>query len=302
MEKKPLVSVVMITYNHENYIKEAIEGVLMQECDFEIELILANDCSSDQTHEVIQDILNLHPKANIINYFNHDKNIGMMPNFLFALKQAKGEYIALCDGDDYWIDSLKLRRQFLFINEQENCIACFENAQIKLCDGTFLRNYYEFSYSKKISIKEMFLLGGSTFPTSSLFFKNCIDYYPDFFLNSHAGDSCLLFLLLDKGSIIYDGFAISSVYRKHNSGVFTSSNDKFSEMKKSIILYNKVNRYFGFKYNKEVKNAIQKQLTVIFNSTGFFCVKNLELLKILNIVDVITTLKLKILIKFNGKK
>ena len=82
MEKKPLVSVVMITYNHENYIKEAIEGVLMQECDFEIELILANDCSSDQTHEVIQDILNLHPKANIINYFNHDKNIGVNYNKL----------------------------------------------------------------------------------------------------------------------------------------------------------------------------------------------------------------------------
>ena len=88
MEQKLLVSVVMITYGHENYIRQAIEGVLMQECDFDIELILANDCSPDQTHEVIQDILNTHPKANIINYFKHDKNIGMMPNFLFALQKA----------------------------------------------------------------------------------------------------------------------------------------------------------------------------------------------------------------------
>lgn len=300
--KKPLVSVVMITYGHETYIREAIEGVLMQECDFDIELIVSNDCSPDKTHEVIKDIINTHPRANIINYFNHKENIGMMPNFLFALKQAKGEYVALCDGDDYWIDTLKLNRQFLFINQNESCVACFENAQIKLSDGTFLRYYYEISEPKKFSPNEMFLLGGSTFPTSTFFFKNCIDYYPDFFNNSHAGDSCLLFLLLDKGNIIYDCFAVSSVYRKHKSGVYTSSNDKFSEMKKSIILYKKVNKFFIFKYNKEINNAIQKQLIVIFNSIGFFNAKNIELLKILNIIDVYTIIKSKFLIKFNGNK
>ena len=111
MNHKHKVSVVMITYGHEKFIREAIEGVLMQECDFEVELILANDCSPDQTDSVIQDIIKNHPKGCWIKYIRQENNIGMMPNFIFALKQCKGKYIALCEGDDYWTDPLKLQKQ-----------------------------------------------------------------------------------------------------------------------------------------------------------------------------------------------
>ena len=75
------LSVVMITYGHEKYIREAIEGVLMQNCNFEIELIIADDCSPDDTESVVQNIIKSHPKGNIIKYIKHQKNKGMMPNF-----------------------------------------------------------------------------------------------------------------------------------------------------------------------------------------------------------------------------
>jgi glycosyltransferase involved in cell wall biosynthesis len=116
---KPLVSVVTITYGHENFIAQAINGVLMQECDFEVELIIANDCSPDKTDEVIKEIIKNHPKASWNKYIKHEKNIGMMPNFIFALKEAQGKYIALCEGDDYWIDPYKLQKQVDFLEANE---------------------------------------------------------------------------------------------------------------------------------------------------------------------------------------
>lgn len=105
------VSVCMITYNHENYIKEAINGVLMQKTDFNVELIISNDCSPDGTDEVVREIIKTHPKGYTINYVNHKKNLGIMPNLLFTVAQCKGDYIAMCEGDDYWITPDKLQKQ-----------------------------------------------------------------------------------------------------------------------------------------------------------------------------------------------
>ena len=126
----PLVSVCMITYGHEKYIEEAINSVLMQECDFDFEFIISNDCSPDATDSVIRSILNTHPESSPIVYHKQEKNLGMMPNFLFALDQCKGDFIAVCEGDDFWTDKLKLQKQVDFLRENEDCSLCFHNASI----------------------------------------------------------------------------------------------------------------------------------------------------------------------------
>jgi glycosyltransferase involved in cell wall biosynthesis len=120
MITQPIVSVVMITYGHEKFIAQAINGVLIQECDFEIELIIADDCSPDKTNSVIHNILLSHPQSNRIRYFKQEKNIGMMPNFISAIEQAQGKYIAICEGDDFWTDSLKLQKQVNFLENNED--------------------------------------------------------------------------------------------------------------------------------------------------------------------------------------
>ncbi len=112
-----MVTVVMITYGHEKYIREAIDGVLMQQCDFAVELLLANDSSPDNSDIVIHDIMKNHPKSNRIRYVKHEKNIGMMPNFLFALKEAKGKYIARLDDHDIWTDVHKLSKQVALLEK-----------------------------------------------------------------------------------------------------------------------------------------------------------------------------------------
>lgn len=118
---KPKVSVVTITYAHEKYIEDTLRGVLMQQYDGPIEFIIANDNSPDQTDEVVKKFFDIHPiPENIeIKYTCHQENKGMMPNFIWALEQATGEYIALCEGDDYWTDPLKLQKQVDFLEENE---------------------------------------------------------------------------------------------------------------------------------------------------------------------------------------
>ena len=113
------ISVCMITYGHEQYIRQAIDGVLMQECDYEIELIIADDKSPDDTKKVVAEIVNNHPNGNWIKYTKHKENKGVVENFIWALNQCTGKYIALCEGDDYWTDPLKLQKQVDFMEANE---------------------------------------------------------------------------------------------------------------------------------------------------------------------------------------
>ncbi|MBP7508034.1 MAG: glycosyltransferase family 2 protein [Prolixibacteraceae bacterium] len=114
----PLVSVHMITYKHEQYIRQAIEGVLMQVTDFGYDLIIADDCSPDKTPEIVNEIIRTHPKGSCIKYYRHSENLGMTKNGLFAFSKCTGKYIALCEGDDYWTDQMKkyksLQKQIQF--------------------------------------------------------------------------------------------------------------------------------------------------------------------------------------------
>ncbi len=122
MIKYPKISVVTITYGHQDYIIDTLKGVFMQQYKGEIEFIIANDNSPDDTHRVVTKFLNNStiPSNVHIKYTKHDKNFGMMPNFIWAMQQVKGKYIAICEGDDYWIDPLKLQKQvdFLEVNEE----------------------------------------------------------------------------------------------------------------------------------------------------------------------------------------
>ena len=138
MKQDLTVSICMITYNHEKFITQAIISVLEQVCDFEIELILMDDCSTDSTSEVINSLLENHPKSSVVKYIRHEKNIGVIPNFIQALKKCNGKYIALCDGDDYWIDKNKLQMQVDFLENNNDYVLTHTNVftlnnEKKLC-------------------------------------------------------------------------------------------------------------------------------------------------------------------------
>lgn len=171
-EKKPLVSVVMITYGHEHYIAEAIHGVLMQETDFEMELIIANDKSPDNTDAVVRKIISEHAKGNIIKYTSHQENLGMIKNFNWTLNQAKGKYIAICEGDDYWTDPLKLQKQVDFLEANPTYgLVCTNYTSDEITTP--------FDTSKEISLKD--ILKDSAVGTVTALFKKelIIEYFKE---------------------------------------------------------------------------------------------------------------------------
>ena len=121
----PKVSVIMTTYGHEQYIREAIEGVLMQIVDFQVELIIANDCSPDGTDQIVREIMQEHPNGHWIKNVLQAENLGMIGNSIDAFNHAKGKYMAFCEGDDYWTDPLKLQKQVDFLDcNQDYGLVC----------------------------------------------------------------------------------------------------------------------------------------------------------------------------------
>jgi glycosyltransferase involved in cell wall biosynthesis len=174
MEEKPMVSIVMITYNHENYIEQAINGVLIQNCDFDIEFIIANDKSTDKTDQIINDIIDQTtiPDHIKLRYYNHPNNKGMISNFVWALNQAKGKYIALCEGDDYWTDALKIQKQVDFLEGNEGYSMCFHRVQLlineKLEKDTITRKVPQTTSTSD-------LLKGNFIHTPSVVFRNHFD-------------------------------------------------------------------------------------------------------------------------------
>ncbi|MEG1611126.1 MAG: glycosyltransferase [Alistipes sp.] len=128
MNKLPMVSVCMITYNHAPYIRQAIEGVLMQQTSFPIELIIGEDCGTDATRAIVKEYETQRPDLIVGQYPEHNR--GMMNNFMTVLSASQGKYIALCEGDDYWTDPLKLQKQVDFLEAHPDYGMCYTNFDI----------------------------------------------------------------------------------------------------------------------------------------------------------------------------
>lgn len=219
---KAMVSVCMITYNHQDYVIEALQGVLQQICDFDIELIVSNDCSTDQTHHVISEFLKDNKAKNIkVNYFNHPKNLGMMSNFIFTLNKCKGKYIALCEGDDYWTDPSKLQRQVNFLEANKDCCLC-HHSQFKLNETGLFKDSRFKDLNDGVIHNASDLFSFKIQPqTRSMLFRNCLtseDMESDFLKQAVFGDFAICFLLAQYGKIGYINQEMA-VYRITKSGV-----------------------------------------------------------------------------------
>lgn len=241
MQNKPLVSVIMLTYNHAPYLKEAIEGVLMQKTNFEFELIICNDASPDNSSEIIKALAEKYP--NIIRYFYHEKNIGFEENQRFAFEKCRGKYVAYCEGDDYWTDENKLQFQFDFLEQNPDYV--MTTARTK----AYLQNTCETKDDGKDSMfrgqpfvdytQESFFRERPTQTLTYLIRKDAIDLkwidiYPDYrdlYYFYHA-------LEFGKGRAFNK---IVGVYRLHDGGVF-SALDIEKQLNTSINLFKNIKK------------------------------------------------------------
>ncbi len=217
-----LVSVCMITYAHENYINDAIQGVLNQKCKFDIELIVSDDCSPDNTNKVVEEIKNTSDTNNIIKYVRHDINKGMANNFIWTIQQCKGKYIALCEGDDYWTDPFKLQKQIDLLEKNIDCQGVFHKSKIIYEETSLKFSFKEFypNFNKPFFTIQDFIELGNLIPTASLVFRNNFSLKEIGVLNNVKiiPDITINFINLLKGNYVFID-ELMSVYRINKGSV-----------------------------------------------------------------------------------
>jgi len=223
----------MITYNHENYIGQAIEGVLMQEVDFELELLVSDDCSTDKTWEIIQKLLLSHPNGSWIKSIRRDRNLGATLNFFTTISACSGDYLAFCEGDDYWTDPFKLSKQveFMRINKDYFAVSHHVNKMNFSGEKSLIGKFEKDTFSIK-DLKTRFLI----IPLSSFFCRN-FKTIPSWFYELYGGDAAITYLSLLNGDLKILPF-VGSVYRIHSGGIEQNyKRDKYSLPKRNIKEY-----------------------------------------------------------------
>lgn len=219
----------MITYNHERFIAQAIEGVLMQEANFSIELVIGEDCSMDGTRAICAQYAQAH--SDRVRLLSAERNLGMQANSARTLTACRGKYIALCEGDDYWTDSNKLAKQVTRLEADETLSFCFHNVEtyaqeredrnrIWFTDADIrLSNQYR---RPKHRMKLTDLLKGNFLPTGSVLFRRCLwDAIPGWVSLLPAPDWGLLCCLLKYGDAAYLD-EVMGVYRLHSGSTWSS--------------------------------------------------------------------------------
>lgn len=201
----PTVSICCITFNHASYIRSALDGFLMQEVDFTYEILIHDDASTDGTADIIREYTERYP--HIIKPILREENQyskGISNISIFNFPRARGTYIAMCEGDDYWTDPHKLQKQVDYLKEHPHCSLCFHSAKIISVDGSktegLMRPYGE---SRRVEPEEI-VDKTSGYPTASLVFPAWIvKKLPDYYLDCPVGDIPMQLMMASVGDAFY---------------------------------------------------------------------------------------------------
>lgn len=236
----PVLSICCITYNHENFIRQALDGFLMQQTNFPIEIIIHDDASTDNTANIIRQYQGKHPHLikTILqreNQYSQGKKVS-----LITFKEAQGKYIALCEGDDYWTDPLKLQKQVDFLEANPEYSGAFHDIQLLEFDGSWgnpRKCIQDFKERVDITLEDTISMT-SPFHTSSFIFRSNSLKLPKEFSRYTSGDMAIFMIVASQGKLRRIPSNMS-VYRKHKGGITTLTDDH-----RYIKLY--LNRLFMF--------------------------------------------------------
>jgi len=244
----PLVSVTCIAYNHEKFIEQAIEGILMQKTNFPFEVIIHDDASTDTTQQIINHYAKKFPNViiPILQKENYWLGKGISATSTIVWPSTKGKYIAWIEGDDYWTDPLKLQKQVDFLEANEDFAICHHNMQI-IYENAPEKNRLSNTNQKEITTTEDLAKGNYIYTASCVFRK--YDYkLPNWFEKLPIGDYPLHLLNSRYGKIKYIN-EVMGVYRVHDGGVWEHT-PHLNRMLKWVNLLDKLVGYFDKKTNK----------------------------------------------------
>jgi glycosyltransferase involved in cell wall biosynthesis len=250
----PVVSICCVTYNHARFIGEALDGFLMQRTAFPLEIIIHDDCSTDGTADIIREYRDRHP--DLINAIFQTENqfakgTKIYPTYVWP--KARGKYIAMCEGDDYWIDPLKLQKQVDFLEAHPECSLCYHNVERFFQDNTREPDLLVPTDRKAhLSIKDIVLQ--NPIPTPSVMYRNgLLGEFPAWYYDLPMGDWPLWVLLAQHGQAGYINETMAA-YRVHSGGVHSGTPllDWLPRMRQA---HDAIDRGLGYKYHDIVEQG-----------------------------------------------
>lgn len=259
MVTKPIVSICCITYNHASYIRECLNGFVMQETNFPLEIIIHDDASTDGTAEIIKEYEEKYPgivKPIYQEENQYSKGIrGITAKYTFP--KAQGKYIALCEGDDYWTDPLKLQKQVNYLEQNPSIAICYHHVDYVDERNSILSNAKATDESINYSWQDIFHV---YIPPLSVLFRNMPLKYPvpEEMKNIFNGDALLFGLLSSYGGATNLGF-VGACYRQHNNGIYTGSSridNHIRSLRTRRTMYNSA--VFNADQKKEIKKEINR--------------------------------------------
>lgn len=266
---KPIVSVCCLTYNHKNYIRQALDGILMQKTEYPFEVIVHDDASTDGTTEIIREYEEKYPdiiKPIYQKENQYSKNPRVLKNFVYP--KAQGKYIALLECDDYWIDPEKLQTQVKYLEEHLDCSGTFHAANWTTKEK-FIRNDRHFEQECDIIPEQVILGGGEYCMTGSLVFRAqyALDF-PQFREMDEIGDYSLEILLPLRGKFHYFP-QIMGVYRFEREGSWTkdmrgSLEKRWKATQKTVRWLKQLDEDTEQKYSTEIWYKIGKENCTLY--------------------------------------
>ncbi len=258
----------MITYNQEAYISEAIDSILAQKTNFDIELVIGDDNSKDGTEKICRQYAEKYPDK--IRYYRRDPNMGMMPNFIQCMTDCRGKYIAICEGDDYWTDENKLQSQVDFMEAHPDHSLCCHLHSV-LTNGT-IKHVHASLNADTVEVATNEYMVHPFFHTSSYFFRNQAQPspYPQWYNEVLAGDHFLVLFLSMKGKIGCLNKRMS-VFRNHGKSVSFSRTalDIKDNFVKHLRLFD---QYSEGAWHETISRVIKKWdlLYKVYEPAGYF--------------------------------
>lgn len=251
MTQRPKVSVLMITYNHEAFIAQAIESVLMQIADFDYELVIGEDCSTDRTREIVQGYQNSYPDR--IRLLLTEQNIGYHRNLLETYRACRGEYIAILEGDDFWTDPHKLQTQAEIMDADPQVVICGHNVALKREDGSTGPDHL---VPKGFNKSRMYMedVFAAEVPFCSLMLRStALQKVP---VDRPWGHRELLTYVSEHGAVEYRE-EIMATYRMHNTSIWNPLSP-LVKFRAAISLREEMDAYFGYKYHSQIASTIEE--------------------------------------------
>lgn len=250
-----LISILMITYNHEKYIEQAIESVLMQKGNFDIELLIGNDKSPDNTEKILEK----YRIDSRIKIFNRKENLGATNNLVDLFLKANGEYIAILEGDDYWTDNLKLNEQLAILEKHKEYILCYTDSDIidennKIIGKKYVRN-------KEIVNFKSLIANSGEIPTGTTIFRNIFKKNNNFenikevlLSGKMIGDLSLFSILIKEGKFIRLD-KVTGAYRFITNSKISTSYSAKKDIFKKLELY-KVTKAIKKYYKNDIYTTL----------------------------------------------